>query len=97
MGHCPLCYFRELKLDKFGKYVKNMDDSVRHLLSIGESNSKKHQGRKYDLFGMKLKILRLEYLQNSAALIVTNTSRFSSITQICEMNYTVCPFCIVQF
>ena len=38
--------YSEVRFDKFGKYVRNMDDSVRHLMAATDSMTKRHQGRK---------------------------------------------------
>ena len=52
--------FREVKLDHFGKFVKNMDDSIRHLTHISENLAKKMQGRKnFKTFPTQLHILLL--------------------------------------
>jgi hypothetical protein len=38
--------YSEQQIDKFGRFVKSMDESVKQLNLICESNVKKHQGRK---------------------------------------------------
>ncbi len=43
-------FCRENTIDRFNRFVKSMDDSVRHLFSVGESNMKKHQGREYSVY-----------------------------------------------
>ena len=40
-----LVLFSEQRLEKFGRFVKSMDDSVKQLNTVCESNAKKHQGR----------------------------------------------------
>jgi len=35
----------EQRLEKFGRFVKSMDDSVKQLNTVCENNAKKHQGR----------------------------------------------------
>lgn len=35
--------------------MRGMDDSVRRLFEVGDSNTKKHQGRKYDDKNLSLK------------------------------------------
>ena len=37
-------YFSDGKMESYTKYVKSMDDSIRHLFNVGESNIKKHTG-----------------------------------------------------
>ena len=41
-------------LEKFTKFVKVMDDSVKLMLSVGESNSKKHETSKSCVLCFKL-------------------------------------------
>jgi len=40
------CYFwvcRENNMDNFGRFVRSLDDSIRHLYYIGDANAKRHQ------------------------------------------------------
>lgn len=39
--------FSDQKMENFVKFVRGMDDNVKHLLNIFHDNMKKHQGRKY--------------------------------------------------
>lgn len=43
---CVTMLFREQQVEKFGRFVRSMDDSVKQLSLVCESNVKKHQGRK---------------------------------------------------
>ena len=44
------CYQRDQQIEKFGRFVRSMDDSIKHLYSVGENNAKKHQGRQFFSF-----------------------------------------------
>ena len=35
-------------MDRFGRFIKCMDDSVRQVSTIGEENIKRRRGRKYN-------------------------------------------------
>jgi len=30
-------------MDNFGRFVRSMDDSIRHLHAVGDANAKRHQ------------------------------------------------------
>jgi len=34
---------RENKMDNFGRFIRSLDDSIRHLYCVGDSNAKRHQ------------------------------------------------------
>ena len=40
---------REAKMEKHSLYIRSMEASIRNFLAIGDSNRKKHEGRKYIL------------------------------------------------
>ncbi|GAB1608457.1 sorting nexin-33-like [Argonauta hians] len=54
----------EEKLDNFAKFVRNMDDNVKHLLNVFHDNMKKHHGpfkREYQKIGNAFKNIATTY------------------------------------
>jgi len=43
---CWFLLYREDKMDNFGRFIRSLDDSIRHLYCIGDANAKRHQDRK---------------------------------------------------
>jgi len=40
-----VCVISDQRLEKFGRFVRSMDDSLKQLSTVCDSNAKKHQGR----------------------------------------------------
>jgi len=38
---------REDKMDNFGRFIRSLDDSIRHLYCVGDANAKRHQDCKF--------------------------------------------------
>jgi len=39
----PYCVCSESRVESFGRFVKDMDDSVKNLYVVGERSAKKHE------------------------------------------------------
>ena len=90
---CWSCFVQLRDFRRVRRYL-TADVSVLVVNAIASSHLDYCNSIFWSLF--KLNIRKLQCIQNSAARIVTNTSKFSRITPVLK-NYTGCPLNIVQY
>ena len=65
-------------MDRFSRFIKSMDDSVRQVSTVGEQNIKRRRGRKYN------RILCCLWLETAANVVRSVGSPQVAIKHLCQ-------------